>query len=330
MTEPAPSPAGPTGRSAWIEWARVLSCAGIVWFHAGAPFENFALGGLVAFTILGGAFIRRLDTPRQFSASVWSRGRRLLLPWLVWSVIFAALRMADAVREGQPVFGWVEPRMALYGTFLHLWFLPFLFVATIFAQAVDVLPQVGRRAATAIGWCLVAATPACVWLENQHAGAPFDQWVSVLPALGLGFVLRDVRPGASGAGRVVAIAILGDALAIGATALLMPEYTSSLTKHTVGGLVLLSWLVFSPASTLAKRLGALTLLVYLAHPLILVVAEGFLGFDVASAPVAAIAVLASFALGFAIDQSSRIGQDWAARLRQRVPLAAESAEARGG
>lgn len=317
MTEPAPSPVRPTGRSDWIEWARVLSCAGIVWFHAAAPYENIALGGLIAFTVLGGAFIRPVNDAQGLRSSAGSRAMRLLMPWFIWSLIYGALRVVEALRQGEPAFAWLEPQMTLYGTWAHLWFLPFLFVATLVMQSVDLIRPGGVSVTRLLGWALVVATPAFVWLEHNGPGKPMEQWFSVLPALGLGVLLRGVRPGEPAARRLVFLMLVVDAAAIAAAALLMPEHRYSLPKHIVGGLVIVSWLAFRPASTLALRLGAITLVVYLAHPLVLVISERILHLDIHSAIVAAPIVVISFALGWAIDSATRFGAGVWPRLTAR-------------
>jgi fucose 4-O-acetylase-like acetyltransferase len=291
----------------------VLSCAGIVWFHAAAPLENIALGGLIAFTVLGGAFIKPVRNAQGLRTSAQSRAMRLLLPWLVWSVIYGALRVVEALRQGEPALAWLEPQMALYGTWAHLWFLPFLFVATLVMQSVDLIKTRGLSATRIFGWALVIATPAFVWLEHNGPGKPLEQWFSVLPALGLGVLLRGVRPGDAGARRIVLLMRIVDAAAIAAAALLMPEHRYSLPKHIVGGLVVVSWLVFRPASAFALRLGAITLLVYLAHPLVLVISDRILHLDIRSALVAAPLLIASFAFGWAIDAATRIGANLLSR-----------------
>ena len=301
MTNLGTRPSSRTGRSAWIEWARVASCAGIVWFHAGAPGDQVALGGLIAFTALGGAFIKPARHALDIGVSLQGRAARLLLPWVLWSVLYGALRTVEALRQGEGALAWFSPEMLLYGTWAHLWFLPFLFVATLAVQFGDLISVSKARLSTALGWSLILCTPLFVWLEYQGLGKPMDQWVSVLPALGLGILLRGVKPGDAKARKRVLSLLVVDAIALGATALLYPEYQYALTKHIVGGLVIFAWLAFSPAGAFALHLGALTLLVYLAHPLVLVLSERFLDLNNASVIVATGLTVASFVCAVVID-----------------------------
>lgn len=306
-------------RSAGVEWTRVLGCAGIVWFHAGAPFRTVALGGLIAFTLMGCAFIKPLDRASALGPSVWSRAQRLLGPWIVWSLIYGALRIAEAVRQHEGAFAWWDDRMVLYGTWIHLWFLPFLFLATIVIQSLDLAGKLGRvRVVDAFAWTLIIATPLWVWLEQWGAGKPFDQWISVLPAVGLGVLMRGAKPGSSAARRRAAFLLLIDAAALGATLALMPDRGELLVKHAVGGLAVLAWVPSLAASRFALTLGALSMGVYLVHPLLLTIATRVLGVSSESAVIASAAIVISFAVSAGIALASRRLHPAVARLGAAV------------
>lgn len=60
-----------------------------------------------------------------------SRAQRLLLPWLVWSAIYGAMKLAEVAVTGVPLRHEFAPWMWLVGTAIHLWFLPFAFVTSL-------------------------------------------------------------------------------------------------------------------------------------------------------------------------------------------------------
>ncbi len=308
MTDTATQFPRSSGRSQWIEWTRVLGCAGIVWFHAGAPFRTVALGGLIAFTIMGCAFIKPVATTGELRSAIWSRAQRLLGPWLIWSVVYGALRVAEAIRQHEGPFSWWDDRMVLYGTWIHLWFLPFLFLATVVVLALGLVDREKRFGAVNIfAWVLIGLTPLWVWLEQWGAGKPFDQWISVLPAVGLGVLMRGAMPGSTDARRRAFTLLIVDAIVIGATLALFPDRGASVVKHVVGGLAVLAWAPAATASRLALALGALSMGVYLIHPLLLTIGERVLGMPTSSAITAAGAIVASFAASALLGWGGRWG-----------------------
>jgi fucose 4-O-acetylase-like acetyltransferase len=68
-------------------------------------------------------FIVLLSLPSR--SCLAERARRLLLPFLLWSVIQALARIAPAPHGGDDLLGWWKTSMLLTGTSTHLWFLPF-------------------------------------------------------------------------------------------------------------------------------------------------------------------------------------------------------------
>ena len=77
--------------------------------------------------MLGGPTAAR----HPFGAYSIARARRLLMPWLVWSVVYGGVKLAEALVEGQPLGSAFAPWMLLTGPAIHLWFLPFAFAASL-------------------------------------------------------------------------------------------------------------------------------------------------------------------------------------------------------
>src|SRR5262249_45425125 len=126
--------------------------------------------------------------PTAADGGAWLRRRavRLLVPWLFWSLAIAGVFALRATQRGEPAWGWTKATMLLYGPEIHLWFLPFLLVATAGVRAAGVLlsQHPARNVATgafALGAVALALCPLTA------IGWPFEQGGFSVPALCLGF-----------------------------------------------------------------------------------------------------------------------------------------------
>lgn len=251
--------------NATLDYARLAAAFGIVLFHAGAPGASVGYAALPFFLIvmlmLGGPAAARLP----FGPYTAARTRRLLGPWLIWSGIYGLLKLADVLASGAPLSQEFAPWMLLTGPALHLWFLPFAFVACL---ALHPLARIG-----AAGWsgpgmalCVLAALVA-LWLnQGDRLPNPLAQWRFALPAtcLGLGFALAGGRSGAT----VLMMAASG-ALCLAALVL---GWTAGLLQLALAvGLLGLCLALPRPASGLSDHAARCALGVYLAHPLVLAV-----------------------------------------------------------
>lgn len=163
-------------RNGFVDYCRLIAAFGIVWFHTGAPGYLLAYAGLPFFLVL-------LALPSRLGMA--DRARRLLLPFLIWSAIYALFRAWNAAEHGQALFGWWKPWMVLTGASIHLWFLPFAFLVALVAPALRaskvalLLPVLAAGLLSAIG-------ETSVW--------PWYQWsFGVIPALA-GFAFLQSRP----------------------------------------------------------------------------------------------------------------------------------------
>jgi len=135
MSATSPTPTSPRLRA--LDAARVLATFGIVWTHVS---EGQALGdawaslgrfGTSFYVIVAAIFVVQSagrETPRSFIKEAAQRSKRLLLPFLVWSLIYSGFYASRGLGEG---YGWVAISKwwgPLAGTAVHLWFLPFIFL----------------------------------------------------------------------------------------------------------------------------------------------------------------------------------------------------------
>lgn len=249
-------------RNGMIEILRILGAIGIVWFHTGAPGHGVAYAALPMFIVMSLVLLPHRDS---FGAFLHNRVRRLLWPWLLWSVLYAALFVWSDLHHGLPILAWFHWNMLLVGTVLPLWFLPFLFVCSVIFQGVESC-LAGRAKSTGAGAAFIGLVllgillPAVTWIVPQSLPVPLEQWRFGLVSAVYGFAARRC----AGAPVWLALVFLvlslsvltvgdGDAFAI----------WLGVGVALIGGTVRIGfrpWMAF---------LGPASFLVYLAHPAVI-------------------------------------------------------------
>lgn len=126
-----------------LDAARVLATFGIVWVHTaeiqGQDPSLTTLGRFgTSFYILAAIFFSARSHITRPGTSTWEiarrRGRRLLIPYLLWCAIYAAFYFATMYPQGYSVQEITRYWGPFFGTAPHLWFLPFAFLAGILAS----------------------------------------------------------------------------------------------------------------------------------------------------------------------------------------------------
>ena len=242
----------------------------VVTFHLSGAYLLAGLG-LPLFHMLAMA-LSAARPSRPAAASAWQRrARRLLAPWLFWSLTILLLRLGTQVAQGAPLAEGLSPRMLLYGASIHLWFLPFSVVSTSLAETAALRAGEPRREAPRL-FALVAL--ACVLLPLPLLGSlgwPFDQWLFSLPACLLGYVagrLMDERHVAWRIAGLVGTAALLTALCLG-TAAATPRLAAHLARFALAFLALgLASLLPDAADRFTPGVTPLLLGVYIVHPVI--------------------------------------------------------------
>ena len=234
-----------TARNGLIDYGRFVAALGIVWFHSQAPGHRIAYIALPFFLVL-------LSMPS--TANLGVRARRLLVPFVTWSLIFGMLRTAIALKNNEPPFGWWDWSMVLTGTWIHLWFLPFAFVAAILAPWFR-HPLASLGAAMLLSLLIaVKGTPDLI---------PFGQWsFGVIPVLvGIAYF--------SWGWRLAVITLVSSYLILyfGRPS---PDNITILAG-TALALACLSYRL--PASAFSDWCARLSVWIYLAHPLIIILGQ---------------------------------------------------------
>ena len=254
-------------RNASFDYARLIAVIGIIWFHTSAPYGHVGYSGLAYFLILIPVLavpqIGRLRHMRHRAPPIFryaaTRGVRLLVPWLVASLVYGGLKTVE-VAHGAAWGDEFSNTMWLTGTALHLWFLPFAFVIGL------MLWPMGRWAthmtrtirAHLCVTCMCAALMALAYWQTAELSAPLAQWVYALPAilLGTSFALTG-----GSFWRMLGIAALFFCMALSA------NWTTGLQELGIATAVLLGCQALKTKPNALSSLAArVSLSLYLIHP----------------------------------------------------------------
>ncbi len=248
-------------RNATLDHARLVAAAGIVIFHSGAPGSGLGYAALPFFLILLASLAWEGAERAAFAPFARDRLRRLLLPWALWSTIYAVLKLAEAVLAGRPPGVEFAPWMWLAGPAIHLWFLPFAAAVCLmlwpFARLARNLPQEARPV-LAILLAAAAATAVLAQAEGTLP-LPFAQWAYGTPGALIGAAFA-VMPGLAGRAALVA----------STAALLAAAGWPAGASHLVlaGAAFWLCLALPLPDNRAARTAAGLSLTVYLSHPLV--------------------------------------------------------------
>jgi hypothetical protein len=268
-------------RLANVERLRLVAMYEIVAFHVSERRLPIIAGlGLPVFLLLNNAFNCTLTERMGERAFLHTKVSRLLLPWLLWSLVYLGLQLLERTRHAEPLTAGFSWWMLVGGTYNHLWFVPFaLFGSLLMAGAQPATRRLPHAGVVATALALGAALTCWgAWLLGPGSIQwPVLQWLFALPALPLGFALGRSMLAASPrfSQRVawlslaLALACLGLELAfrMQARGWEVPEMVRryALSMALVG----LACLWPGAADPLSKRLTPLLLGVYLVHPLLL-------------------------------------------------------------
>lgn len=185
------SDASESPRLVHVDRLRFLASFDIVSTHA-LGYHLLAGVGLPIFLLTSVAMCVHRPVPPPLGRFLERRARGILVPWLFWSGVyglwFAFLAWYSGRAWNEPFEAW----MILYGTAVHLWFLPFILVAN--ATAVGIARRLGgyptRAAVLNATWIGVAVLLAAAVLRlHVTTQTPFPQWLFSIACIPLGLAL---------------------------------------------------------------------------------------------------------------------------------------------
>jgi hypothetical protein len=179
-------------RIANIERLRILSAAAIVCFHTCGDLSiarHLGTVGILVFLITLCAFVVNRPEPLDPAIAIKRKARRLLKPWLFWSMVYGILPLLKVFHRGVPfsdAFGWA---MLVTGTRIHLWFLPFAFAAALLLVLIHrALADVSNPhiVTTAIVMGALSVFGFSIVQSCLQPPTPVRQWILGAPAIVLG------------------------------------------------------------------------------------------------------------------------------------------------
>lgn len=253
-------------RNATLDYARLVASTGIIVFHVGAPGAAIGYAALPFFLMLLVFLAFPVAAGKSFGAYAATRTARLLWPWAIWSLIYAALKLAEIAATDVTLQSEFSAWMLLTGPSLHLWFLPYACVACIAIWPLARLSASLTEGARIIcGMILAGVAVLIAWTSHDLVTTtPITQWLYALPAVALGSAFGFF----GGTSRPALMA----ALTIGATAVLLrvmgwPDGAEQLIIAGVAFALCLGLPLHD--HPVARRMVDLSLTLYVAHPMVI-------------------------------------------------------------
>jgi surface polysaccharide O-acyltransferase-like enzyme len=293
-----------TGGIHLVNWDRLRVVAAFDMLALHVTGTHGLLGfGLPLFLMLSIALSVSKTEPPPTGSFVQRRFERIVLPWVFWALVIAGIDVIAALLAGQAPLGWFEWPMLLYGSRIHLWFLPFIVLAGLAAHFFHRLTE---RAHAWIAAAVAVAIGAAIFPFPPHAALiwPFDQWFFSLPALALGFGLGRVVSSERDLDRLRLTLVFGFALfaVLGSFAVAADALAASFVLRYAGGLGLLVFATWFPNKTdpITRALAPLMLGVFMLHPIVyeLVVKPLLLAVDLGDSELLRIALTFGVTTGF--------------------------------
>jgi peptidoglycan/LPS O-acetylase OafA/YrhL len=263
-----------------LDLARIVAAYGVVWIHTprseallhSRVLGRFAVPFFVAAAVLFVWETARRHADRSLSNYAFTRFTRLYLPFLAWSGIYLAFKLAKSLAAPELENDFPGWELFWVGGFYHLWFMPFLLavslIAFVAARAALGRPGVerfvGTVAAVGCGLLAVVPRPACVADHGSWAQLEWD----ALPTALFGLALAAFCGGRiSRIGRALWMSTAGVVLA-SASLIYLWHDPSNLLAATLSGVGVLVAAITCPLVTIPRvveTLGSLSLGVYLSH-----------------------------------------------------------------
>lgn len=256
-----------------IEILRCLAALGIVWFHTENAWGRcIGYTGLPVFILIFISLLAGHFHYSSFSVYIQKRFRRLIIPWLFWSVVYALSKIANAIRLNKDIGSLFRLEMCLVGTNTHLWYLPFAFICSIVLYFLcKISLKEGHRQLWAgtllVGLGLLVLSSYI--LSHVNLSAPFAQWLFALPALPLGLAAGLSRRVENSKARIYSFGVICLFTIVLCTVLHFLRMPGLVVPYSVGViLVSAAYLIKSSGKAFWMTLGSLTYGIYLIHPLV--------------------------------------------------------------
>ncbi|MFC1757766.1 acyltransferase family protein [Planctomycetota bacterium] len=292
-----------------IDALRVIASVLIIWIHvprSDAMIATTVVGRFaVPFFAFASVFFATQNGLQKRERTVWkyitTRFRRIYAPFVVWSGVYLAFKCVKLlVAPNQPndFPGW---EVLFVGTAYHLWFLPFIFVASIvaFAAAKQIPAKDARDGAVLI--FLIGIICCRVGSESWPVHDGFRYAWQTTPAVLWAFAIALVANRTSVAQLQQLAVPIAFGLA-GMSLLLLVVHGRNVVLENVCGMSLFVWaywkVIDRPTPRWITTFASLSFGIYLSHMLFIKVAEAMTQkIGLVASPALDIAVLCGATIG---------------------------------
>ena len=260
-------------RIANVERLRILAIFGIIWFHMeGVWGRSIGYAGLPVFIMIFCALSSRKSRPDDFTSFAKKKAKRLLIPWLFWSIVYAVCMLLKQLLFGEHLSVSISISSFFIGPKIHLWYLPFSFVCGLIVNLVH--RHTMRMSLTVTVLLSSVIGILCLFfcsmiMSSIQFSVPVPQWLFGLPGIPLGFAVGRVSFALQG--RLQKMFCLAIVLAVEGVCLLLfcLGYIEIIVPYSIA-IVLVFVALMSKAQSDAQLLkfSSLSYGIYLIHPLV--------------------------------------------------------------
>jgi len=263
-------------RIANVEKLRILAACGVASFHTHLAFpRSLGVVGFIVLMLCFCAFTVNKPRPYDLADLARQRAQRLLKPWLFWSVIYGILALAKVIYEDAPFSEVFSPTMFLTGTRIHLWFLPFAFVAAVFLvlvhRTIITTPITVTIPSAIVVGALCLFSCSILTQSGRPLKTPLGQWLLGLPAVPLGFAIGQSMLLETSQHRYRYLWVFSATAVSGLALTLLGFRVKFAVRYIVAvAMVCAAFYWQGKPDTISKVLAPLSYGIYLIHPLVLV------------------------------------------------------------
>jgi len=265
-----------------LEILRIISCFGIVLLHGadGSLVKDIGFSCLIIFMLISSYL---LIPQKNYSSFFSKRVDRLMIPWLFWFFVYGLLHIINGT-SFLPATGNIVSAI-LYGTRMHLWYLPFIFITSVIivfyynmVEQHSILKKYNWVIFMLLSIVILIISP--LWRPwSSDLGVPWSQWFLIFPAVFIGLTISNMNHHSSNYWKIILYVII---------IILISTWLTLSDQHNVGIRYLFGFIFFVSAiylkfdisshSKIIMKLSNCTYGIYLIHPLIYSI-EKKLGFS---------------------------------------------------
>ena len=258
-------------RLANVDRLRLLGAMGVVWFHLDmSPARTIGYSGLPALIMISIALSARDNRPITTKSFAIKKAKRLMVPWVFWGCIYVLVLFLKAFFKHVDLHDFFKPHMFLTGPSVHLWYLPYAFVALLCVRVIQQrVPDVPSSQLVLWGMSLGAVSLVACSLATAYGRLepPVAQWVFGLPAAPLGYAVGHLSRSSTRISKSIlwAIGIASAAVLF----LILVGHSGFCVPYGIAiALVILAFQFPGRMDSFSERAGPLAYGIYLVHPLV--------------------------------------------------------------